>query len=50
MSLNICCSCASQLVTKNPPDRVIMQNTGCDLQSQNTSEFSKTGQAQKAPV
>ena len=27
MSLNICCSCASQLVTKNPPDRVLM--VGC---------------------
>ena len=31
MSLNICCSCASQLVTKNPPDRVVM-NIICMLQ------------------
>ena len=26
-SLNICCSRASQLLTKNPPDRVVMVNT-----------------------
>ena len=29
MSLNICCSRSSQLVTKNPPDRVVM--TGFEL-------------------
>ena len=34
-SLKICCSRASQLVTKNPPDGVVMENNspkGCTVQ------------------